>query len=124
MSQRAGLVRRGLFAFAALALALPGRAHEVPADVRIHAFLKPEGQSVRLLVRVPLAALRDIDPPTRGPGYLDLGRAQASLRTAARLWIADALELHENDVPVDGPTLVAVVTRAAGRPWSYVCRPA
>jgi hypothetical protein len=110
-------VRRGLFAIAALALALPGRAHEVPADVRIHAFLKPEGQSVRLLVRVPLAALRDIDPPTRGPGYLDLGRAEVSLRTAARLWIADALELHENDVPVDGPTLVAARASLPSEPF-------
>jgi len=40
--------------------------------VTIQAFLKPEGQRLRLLVRVPMKAMRDVDFPKRGAGYVDL----------------------------------------------------
>jgi hypothetical protein len=94
---------------AALALALPSSsaAHDVPADVTVQAFLEPEGSRLHLLVRAPLAALRDIDYPTRGPGYLDLPRVDASLRQAANLWIADQVELYEDDVRLPPPRIVA-----------------
>ena len=39
-------------------------AHDVPSDVRIQVFLKPEGQRLRLLVRAPLASMNDISWPT------------------------------------------------------------
>jgi hypothetical protein len=95
---------------AALAVALPAPAdaHDVPADVTVQAFLKPEGPRLHLLVRAPLAALRDVDYPTRGPGYLDLPRMDASLRQAAHLWIADQVELYEDDVRLSPPRIVAV----------------
>ncbi len=109
MSQGVGFLRRPHVAIAALALALaaPSRAHEVPAEVTVHAFLKPEGRRLYLLVRVPLAALRDVSYPTRGPGYLDLAGVDALLRTAARLWIADAVEVFENEARREAPHLVA-----------------
>src|SRR5262250_2064828 len=47
----------------ALSLAPCARAHDIPADVMVRAFVKPEGRSVRLLVRVPMKALRDVDYP-------------------------------------------------------------
>lgn len=86
-------------ALTALVLALPAVsfAHDIPNDVTVQVFVKPEGQHLRLLVRVPLAAMRDVDFPKRGPGYLDLARADASLRDAAMLWIANSTELYEDD---------------------------
>ena len=60
-------------------------AHDIPADVTVRAFVVPEGQVLRLLVRVPLKAMRDVDYPRRGAGFLDLARADASLRNAATL---------------------------------------
>src|SRR5207245_3447174 len=36
--------------------------------------------------------------PRRGAGFLDLARADASLRNAATLWIADNVDLYEGDV--------------------------
>jgi hypothetical protein len=86
----------------------PAAAHDIPADVTVQAFLKPEGQTLRLLVRTPLAALRDVVFPTRGPVYLDLARADASLRQAANLWIGDAVELYEEDDRLSSPRIVAV----------------
>jgi hypothetical protein len=92
---------------AALACAPPAAAHDVPADVTVQAFLKPEGQRLRLLVRAPMAALRDVSFPTRGPVYLDLPRVDVSLRQAANLWIADAVELYEDDGRLAAPEIVA-----------------
>jgi hypothetical protein len=95
---------------AALAFGFPARAspHDIAPDVAVHAFVKPEGQRLRLLVRTPLAALRDVVYPTRGPVYLDIARADASLREAARLWIADAVELYEEDERLPSPQIAAV----------------
>jgi HupE / UreJ protein len=105
-------VRRTLFfagaaAVVGLLLTPPASAHEIPTDVRVLAFVKPEGERLHLLVRVPLGAMRDVDYPTRGPGYLDVARAVPSLRHAAKLWIADAVELYEDETPLPPPRLVA-----------------
>jgi len=82
-------------------------AHDIPNDVTVHTFLKTEAQRLSLLVRVPLRACRDVDFPTRGPGYLDLARADSSLRDAATLWISDNIELHEGDARIGNPRIVA-----------------
>jgi mono/diheme cytochrome c family protein len=71
-------------------------AHDIPARVTVLAFVRPEGSTLRVVLRVPLEAMRDISFPVRGQGYLDLARAGALLDDAARLWIADAIELQEN----------------------------
>ncbi|MCH7717526.1 MAG: HupE/UreJ family protein, partial [Gemmatimonadetes bacterium] len=84
-------------------------AHEIPNDVTIQIIVKPEGQTLRLLVRVPLRAMRDMEFPLRGPGYLDLARADAQLRNAALLWIGDEVELYEDDTRLTNPQLVAAL---------------
>jgi len=57
------------------AIAAPACAHDIPADVRINAFFKPDGNKLELLVRLPLASLIDTDFPIRGNGSLDIARA-------------------------------------------------
>jgi hypothetical protein len=101
-------IRRGL----ALGLTLlatiaspPAFAHDIPADVRIQAFVKPEGQHLHVLLRVPLGAMNEVDMPLRGPGYLDLARADAALRVAAELWFADNLSLFEDDRRLPRPPI-------------------
>jgi hypothetical protein len=92
----------------ALACALPrgAVAHDIPNDVKVQMFFKPSGDRLQLLVRVPLAAMREVDVPQRGPGYLDLARADAALRNAATLWIADNVEIYEGEVRLAYPKLV------------------
>jgi hypothetical protein len=94
----------------ALLAALPAGlgAHEVPAEVTIHAFVRPEGDRLRLIVRAPMAAMRDINFPARGPGCLDIGRADPFLRSAASLWIAGAVRLLENDAVLPAPRITAI----------------
>ena len=64
-------------------VALDAAAHDIPTDVKLNAFVKPAGNRLELLVRVPMAAMRDVDFPLRGPGYLDLVPASTQ-RCAAR----------------------------------------
>jgi hypothetical protein len=81
-------------------------AHDIPADVRVLAFVKPEGPRLRVVVRVPLLAMRDIDFPRRGAGFVDLARAAPALRDAASLWLAANLILFEEKTPLGAPTVV------------------
>jgi hypothetical protein len=76
--------------------------------VAVHAFLKPSGNRLHLLVRAPLAAMRDVDFPKRGPGYLDLARAGTTLRDAATMWIARDIELYEGDTRLPPPQIAAI----------------
>src|SRR5258708_6759807 len=72
------LMRRVTFSLiAALIVVVPLRAaaHDIPTDVRVSAFVKPDGQRLNLLIRVPLKAMREVDYPRRGAGLLDLARA-------------------------------------------------
>lgn len=101
---------RILVAFlAVLFLFLPcgAAAHDIPNDVTVQAFVKPQGQRLQLLVRVPLKAMRDINFPERGPGYLDLAQAGAVLPGAATLWISDFIEVYEGDTRLSKPRIVA-----------------
>ena len=78
-------------ALALLLLAAPVNvdAHEVPTRVTVLTFVKAEAGRLRVVVRAPLEAMRDVDFPQRGLGYLDLDRAQPLAEQAARMWIAD-----------------------------------
>jgi hypothetical protein len=93
---------------AAAALPPATRAHDIPNDVKVQAFVKPEGQRLLLLVRVPLGAMNEVDMPLRGPGYLDLPRAEGALRVAARLWFADNVALFEGDRLLPYPGIAEV----------------
>ena len=93
-------------AFVFARLSFPA-AHDIRRDVTVQAFLKPEDQRLRLLVRVPLGAMRDVDVPTRGGGHLDLTRVNPALRDAAMLWIGDAVELYEGATRLGAPRVVA-----------------
>jgi len=90
-----------------LALAPSARAHDVPDEVRVLAFLKPEGQALKLVMRVPLKAMRDVDVPQRRGGFLDFTRVDTALRDAAALWLGDEIELYEDDARLPRPRVLA-----------------
>jgi HupE / UreJ protein len=100
-------VKHLLFGAAALLLPFCASAHDIPNDVTVQMFVKPEGQHLHLLVRVPLKAMRDILFPQRGPGYLDIERANPLLPGAAKLWIAGFFEVYEGDTLLPNPQVVA-----------------
>src|SRR5713226_2226428 len=82
--------RRSLLVVALfLAPAHAAAAHDIPSDVTVHAFVRPAGERLQLLVRVPLKAIRDLDFPERERGYLDVEKLAPRLPDAATLWISD-----------------------------------
>lgn len=95
-------------ALAALVLIAPdARAHEIPSRVTVIAFVKPEPGRLRVVLRAPLEAMRDVDWPSKGLGYLDLARAQPLTREAAQLWIASHIEAYENGDKLGDARVVA-----------------
>jgi len=100
------LDRNFILAAALLAFAPGARAHDIPDEVRVQAFVKPEGQALKLLVRMPLKAMRDVDVPQRQGGFLDFTRVDSSLRDAVALWLAGEIELYEDDARLGKPKLV------------------
>src|SRR6185503_14513719 len=76
-------------------------AHDLPTDVLVQTFVKPEGRRLRLVIRVPLAAMGDVDYPTRGPsGLLDLTRTDRALQDAAAMWLQPGFTVYENGLPI------------------------
>lgn len=82
-------------------------AHEIPPAVSVIAFVKPDGHRLRVVLRVPLEAMRDVDFPLRGPGYLDLERTTPLLPQAARVWLAGGMTLFENDAALSNAHVAA-----------------
>ena len=93
-----------LFAIAVLLLTWSTRpgAHDIPADVLIRGFVKPEGQVFRVLLRVPLSVMRDINFPLYGPGFLDLARSDTYVREGAETWILNSLAVYEGETRLAG----------------------
>ena len=91
------LNRRTAALVVAMILLLPSwpEAHEIPTDVTVQAFVKPEAGVLRLLVRAPLGAFRDYDFPRRGPGYLRISEAGPMVREAAEQWIGEYVVFEE-----------------------------
>jgi hypothetical protein len=92
---------------ASVLAARPGLTHEIPNDVTIHTLIKPENGQLRILMRLPLEAMRDVIFPTTGPGYLDVSRADQQLLDAANLWIVNDLVLYEDQTPLAGLRVAA-----------------
>jgi hypothetical protein len=109
-------IRRTAALVVALVLLLPSwpEAHEIPADVTVQAFVRPEGDRLRLVVRVPLESMRDYEFPVRGPGYLRIAEAGPLVRDAARQWVGDYVEVQENGKVLEGLELVTARVSAPG----------
>jgi len=82
--------------------------HDIPSDVTVQAFIRPEGRRLTFLVRVPLEAMRDFEWPLVGDGYLDIAAAGPSLRDAASMWLGDYVRFFEEGRDLGDPELLAV----------------
>mgnify|MGYP001480866537 CR=1 FL=1 len=83
-------------------------SHDTPADVTVQAFLKPEGNTLHFVVRVPLTAMQDINFPVIGPGFLDFEKAEPMLRDGAMLWVGQPVKIYEDDKLLEYPEIVAI----------------
>src|SRR5262245_22038084 len=75
----------------------PVLAHDIPRDVTVQMFFKPEGKTLKVLMRVPLKGIMDIEFPHRQGEYVDLAKVDSALHDAANGWVADKMDIYEGD---------------------------
>ena len=103
----------------ALLLLMPARpaAHEIPNDARVQMLVRPSGQLLRVLIRVPMASTADaVRWPTIGAGYLDIANADSTMRDAAQLFLVDYLTIYEDGRQLPPPTVAAVMASLPSDP--------
>ena len=105
----------GIAALFALS-ALGGRAaaHDIPNQVVLNGFVKPEQQTLHLVLRVPLIMLASIDLPKRGPGYLVLERLDGALARAIEATAREVVP-YENGVALRHSRAAARVSLPSDR---------
>ncbi len=70
-------------------------AHDIPAQVILHGFVKPDGDRLHVIIRIPLILLLNMGLPKWGEGYLDLGRMDDKLRKTAEVVAREFLFLED-----------------------------
>lgn len=106
---RAMLFLLAVLSISIFALPVASHADDVPLSVAVQAYIKPEGNNLRVLLRVPMDALGEVDFPTRGvPGSLIFSEADSALETATNVYILNALQFFEDDRMLEEKTLERV----------------
>jgi hypothetical protein len=88
-----------------VALLLPGvaNAHEIPASVIVRMTVQQDSAALRIMTRVPLESIRDIEFPLKpGTPYVDLVRADSLLRQAVETWILPGIVVRETGAATEG----------------------
>ena len=102
-----------------LVLTIPSTptAHDIPAEVIIHAFAKPEGNRLHLVLRMPLILLMDMNLPQRGPGYLALAYIEPALEATIDE-AAASLDLYEDGRLLTKVSGTARISRPSNRSFA------
>lgn len=96
-----------LAAWLSLSCVVSLRAHDIPLDVAVHLMVRPDGDRLQVLVRMPLQSIRDVEFPQFGPGYLDVEQLAPHLTDLANLWLANDVEMYENGRRLPVPQVAA-----------------
>src|SRR5262245_9460116 len=108
MWSKVAFCRLALLLAARTVLAAPALAHFIPRDVTVLTFVKPEGNTLKVLMRVPVKGIEDIEVPRRANEYVDLSRIDPTLRDAATVFLLDNLSIYEGDILLANPNIAAV----------------
>lgn len=101
-------------AWLSLAAGGPLAAHDIPRDVVVHAVVKADANHLRVQLRMPVTALRDIPFPRLDDGALDVSRAETAVREGIDQWLLPSLELREEGVLLAAPTVETVTVLPSG----------
>ena len=82
------------------------KAHEVPNDIVVQTYFKADGALANLAIRVPLEAMRDMNFPVYGPGYLELDQISELTLDAAEIWLANFIDLYEEKTKIENWKIV------------------
>lgn len=85
----------------------PASAHNIPVDAMVQMFVKPQGHTLHVLVRVPLTTYTDADYPHRPGDYVDLTKVDPSLRAAATVVLLENMRFFEGSRQLPDPRIVS-----------------
>lgn len=107
-SAKARIEKQRIVKHLLLALLLPiaALAHDVPDDVTLRAFFKPSGQTMQVLVRIPLNCLIDFLFPINDDGFLEMPAANKMAPDAAEVWVSNLLNIYEGDRLLPHPQIM------------------
>jgi len=71
-------------------------AHDIPDEIAVQSYVKPEQGRLQVLLRVPLLAVSEANLPKDGTGYLALPHVETALREAANQ-ISNGIVFLEGD---------------------------
>src|SRR5262245_52176712 len=106
-----GLVPKPILFLALLCLCFTPylHAHDIPADAMVRVFVKPEDNRIRVLLRMQMTSIHEIEWPVKKEnGTLDLERVDPFLREAANKWMGDRFDVYEGSRKIDQHSLAAV----------------
>jgi uncharacterized membrane-anchored protein YitT (DUF2179 family) len=104
-----GALRLAVVFLSLIVVASSALAHDIPADATVRLFVRPEGERLRLLLRMQMNSIQEIEWPVRKvDGALDLTQIDPFLREAANKWIVGKLELYEGPAKIEQGNLTAV----------------
>ncbi|MGA2563421.1 MAG: HupE/UreJ family protein [Steroidobacteraceae bacterium] len=99
----------GLLVAAMALLTAPVRAHDIPIDAVVRMYVKPQGQVLRVLVRMPLkSTTEDMEYPRRERDFVDLAKVEPFLRDAATVALLDSLDIYEDGKVLPKPRIASV----------------
>lgn len=106
---RSALIFISVLSLTLATLPVASQADDVPLSVAVQAYIKPEGNILTVLLRVPMDALGEVDFPTRGvPGSLVFSEADSALETATNAYILNSLQFFEEDRMLEEKSLERV----------------
>ncbi len=98
---------RAAFGLILSLFAMPASAHEVPVEVVVQMMARAETDRLQVVVRLPLRAMRDVDVPEFGGGYLDIEALSPRLDGLANQWITPFVEVRRHGERLGAPTVAA-----------------
>jgi len=110
-----GPVRLSLVVLVALIAATASvAAHDIPNQIVLNGFVKPEGRTLHFVARIPLIMLTGMDLPKKGPGYLELDRIDEGLQRSVAA-TAKEIGLYEDGIALQHSRAVARISLPSDR---------
>lgn len=117
-NRRSSLAALGAALLLGLSLLVPvASAHDIPNQIRLQGFVKPEGDTLHFLVRVPLVMLLNQNLPKRGPGFLALEHLDDGLERATAA-TAREIVLYQDGEPLAYQTVTTRISPPSDRSFA------
>ena len=99
--------RLAFVVLAALSFVAPAAAHDIPIEAIVRMFVKPQGHTLRVLVRMPLKSITDAEYPRKERDFVDLARVDPFLRDAAKIALLERLDIYEDGRLLPAPRIAS-----------------